>query len=92
MLQGADFDAALEAGLGTLPGTGLGLAIVKKAVDLHGELRDARSDTAHRAALVAGGGKSQVPCLLITAANGSQTWLYESNAINAYLEREFGTA
>lgn len=56
------------------------------------ELRDARNDEAHRAALVAGGGKPQVPCLLITDANGRQTWLYESDAINAWLNREFGDA
>ena len=54
------------------------------------ELRDAKGNDAHRAALVAGGGKPQVPCLLITAADGLQTWLYESDAINAYLNREFG--
>jgi glutaredoxin len=56
------------------------------------ELRDARNDAAHRAALVAGGGKPQVPCLQITDAVGQQSWLYESDAINAYLDREFGTA
>ncbi|MEW6119339.1 MAG: glutaredoxin [Pseudomonadota bacterium] len=56
------------------------------------ELRDARGDATHRAALIDGGGKAQVPCLLITAADGKQTWLYESDAINAWLEREFGTA
>ncbi len=56
------------------------------------ELRDARNVEAHRAALVAGGGKPQVPCLLITDAAGRQTWLYESDAINAWLNREFGTA
>jgi glutaredoxin len=54
------------------------------------DLRDARNDGTHRAALVAGGGKPQVPCLLITDAQGRQTWLYESDAINAYLNREFG--
>lgn len=54
------------------------------------ELRDARNDETHRAALVAGGGKPQVPCLLITDADGRRTWLYESDAINAYLNREFG--
>src|SRR5512134_4009785 len=32
------------------------------------ELRDARKEGAHRAALVAGGGKPQVPCLVITGA------------------------
>jgi glutaredoxin len=56
------------------------------------ELRDARNDEAHRSALVAGGGKPQVPCLQITDANGQQSWLYESDAINAYLNREFGAA
>jgi len=56
------------------------------------ELRNARSDDAHRAALIAGGGKPQVPCLLITSDNGKRTWLYESDAINAYLTREFGAA
>jgi len=56
------------------------------------ELRNARTDDTHRAALIAGGGKPQVPCLLVTDAAGSQTWLYESDAINAYLNREFGAA
>ena len=56
------------------------------------ELRDARSDENHRAALIAGGGKAQVPCLLITGDDGSQTWLYESSDINAWLDREFGAA
>jgi glutaredoxin len=56
------------------------------------ELRDARHDEAHRSALVAGGGKPQVPCLQITDANGRQSWLYESDAISAYLNREFGAA
>ena len=56
------------------------------------ELRDARNDAAHRAALIAGGGKPQVPCLLITDTDGKQTWLYESDAINAWLNREFGAA
>jgi glutaredoxin len=54
------------------------------------ELRDARNDEAHRAALIAGGGKPQVPCLRIDDAQGRQTWLFESDAINAYLNREFG--
>ena len=55
-------------------------------------LQDARNDDAARAALLAGGGKPQVPCLLITEADGSQTWLYESDAIIAWLDREFGSA
>ena len=63
---------------------------VMKRLSLNIELRDARNNENHRAALVAGGGKPQVPCLLITDDNGQQTWLYESDAINAYLNREFG--
>ena len=56
------------------------------------ELRDAQNDQTHRAALIAGGGKPQVPCLLITDAQGQQTWLYESDVINAYFNHEFGGA
>lgn len=56
------------------------------------ELRDAQHDATHRATLIAGGGKPQVPCLLITDAQGKQAWLYESDAINAYLDREFAAA
>ena len=61
-------------------------------LSLNIELRDAQHDAVHRAALIAGGGKAQVPCLLITDAQGQQTWLYESSDINAYLAREFGNA
>lgn len=63
-----------------------------RRLSLNIELRDVQHDEAHRAALIAGGGKPQVPCLLITAADGKQTWLYESDAINAWLNREFGAA
>lgn len=65
---------------------------VMRRLSLDIELRNARSNETHRAALIAGGGKPQVPCLLITDDNGQQTWLYESDAINAYLTREFGAA
>jgi len=61
-------------------------------LSLNIELRDAQHDAVHRAALIAGGGKPQVPCLLITDAQGTPTWLYESGDINAYLAREFGGA
>ncbi len=56
------------------------------------ELRDAQHDPVHREKLIAGGGKPQVPCLLITDKTGQQTWMYESDAINAYLSHEFGAA
>lgn len=52
------------------------------------ELRDARNDPAHRAALAAGGGKVQTPCLRIDEG-GKTTWLYESGEIMAWLAREF---
>jgi glutaredoxin len=65
---------------------------VMRRLSLNIELRDARSNETHRAALVAGGGKPQVPCLLITGDGGQQTWLYESDAINAWLNHEFGAA
>ena len=65
---------------------------VMKRLSLNIELRDAKNDETHRAALIAGGGKPQVPCLLITDDTGQQTWLYESDAINAYFNREFGGA
>ena len=63
-----------------------------RRLSLNVELRDARHDEAHRAALIAGGGKPQVPCLRITDEQGKQTWMYESDAINAWLNREFGAA
>jgi len=61
-------------------------------LSLNIELRDAQHDAGHRAALIAGGGKPQVPCLLIADAQGKPTWLYESSDINAWLAREFGGA
>lgn len=65
---------------------------VMRRLSLKIELRDAQNNPAHRTSLIAGGGKPQVPCLVITDAQGKQTWLYESDAINTYLKREFGGA
>lgn len=53
------------------------------------EIRDAGADAEHRKALKEGGGKVQVPCLLITAEDGGETWLYESMDIVAYLKKRF---
>ena len=48
-------------------------------------LRDiAKSE--HRKALMTGGGKTQVPCLLIEI-DGKQKWLYESDDIVRYLSK-----
>lgn len=48
-------------------------------------LRDI-AQTEHRQALIAGGGKSQVPCLLIEKDGDSQ-WMYESDDIVRYLSK-----
>ena len=50
---------------------------------------DAQKDSKHRAALEAGGGKVQMPCLRIDEG-GETRWVYESNAIRTYLEQRFG--
>lgn len=42
----------------------------------------------HREVLLAQGGKTQVPCLRIEEGNKTR-WLYESSAINAYLNKHF---
>jgi glutaredoxin len=63
-----------------------------RRLSLNIEQRDAQHDAAHRAALVAGGGKAKVPCLKISDASGQSQWLYDSAAINAYLDSRFKTA
>jgi glutaredoxin len=54
------------------------------------EVRDAQLDLEHRQALAEGGGRIKVPCLKISQADGSEEWLYESDAINAWLHQRFG--
>ena len=54
------------------------------------DIRDIGESAVHREALLAGGGKSQVPCLRIEDAAGGVTWMYESADICAYLEKRFG--
>lgn len=44
------------------------------------ELRST-SDAEHNSALIAGGGKTQVPCLRIESGDGQVQWLYESDDI-----------
>ena len=61
--------------------------IARLSLDI--ELRDAQHDATHRAELEQGGGKLQVPCLRITDASGQVQWLYESDAINAWLHQRF---
>lgn len=60
-----------------------------KQLALNIETVDAQHDPVHRAALLEGGGQSQVPCLKIIDEQGDTTWLYESSAINQYLQSRF---
>lgn len=53
------------------------------------ETRDAQHVSEHREALVNGGGRAKVPCLLIAHEDGRQEWLYESGDINAWLKSRF---
>ncbi|MFJ4433654.1 glutaredoxin family protein [Pseudomonas sp. NPDC089395] len=53
-------------------------------------LRDAKHDEVHRQALLEGGGRVKVPCLRIEEA-GKVTWMYESKAIIAYLDKRFAS-
>ena len=53
------------------------------------EHRDAQHDTAHRTALLHGGGAIKVPCLKISDGSGKSQWLYDSKAIVAYLQARF---
>ena len=54
------------------------------------ELRDIQRDPQHRQDLMAGGGRTMVPCLRIEKEDGTVEWMYESADINRYLERRFG--
>ena len=56
------------------------------------EKRDARNDPMWNQELINDGGKYQVPCLKITAADGAVEWMYESSRINEYLTERFSVA
>lgn len=53
------------------------------------ETRDAQHDQTHRTTLETQGGRVKVPCLLIQHENDQQEWLYESDAIRAWLRERF---
>jgi len=62
-------------------------ALKKLGVTL--ELRDVSQVAAHRAELIAGGGRATVPCLRREdPADGRVTWMYESADIIAWFESE----
>ena len=51
-------------------------------------LHDIISHPEKRAELIAGGGKSQVPCLRIESESGDVQWMYESIDIIRYLREK----
>ena len=60
-----------------------------KHLSLNIETRDAQRDPRHREELLKGGGEIKVPCLRITNADNTVSWLYESDDINRYLRERF---
>ena len=57
-----------------------------KYINLDVEQRDTLKEPRYRKELIAGGGKSQVPCLKIEQRNETTQWLYESRDIINYLQ------
>ena len=51
-------------------------------------LKDILSQPGNSADLVAGGGKSQVPCLRVENEGGDVRWIYETAEIIRYLKTE----
>ena len=51
-------------------------------------LKNIISQPGNNVDLIAGGGKSQVPCLRIENENGAVRWIYESTEIIRYLKTE----
>ena len=60
-----------------------------RRLGLNIESRDARNDSNWKQELINKGGQYQVPCLKITAADGSVEWMYESSDIVQYLEQRY---
>ena len=54
-------------------------------------LREIIFNSQNKDDLIAGGGKSQVPCLRIETGAGKVSWLYESIDIVRYLKNELVT-
>jgi glutaredoxin len=54
------------------------------------ERRDAQHDARHKAELLQGSGRDQVPCLKVTDANGQVQWIKDSGVIISYLNQRFG--
>jgi glutaredoxin len=61
-----------------------------RKLGLNIELRDAQNDPQWEQELIEQGGKRQVPCLRISREDGTVEWLYESDEIRRYLEKQYG--
>jgi len=60
-----------------------------RRLNLNIDTRDAKGDITYRKELLEQGGKAQVPCLKIEEPGQAVQWLYESDAIIAYLDKHF---
>ncbi len=63
-----------------------------KRLSLDIEQRNIHGSPGYARELIEGGGKNQVPCLLIRQAGERSHWLYESAEINRYLRQHFDSA
>lgn len=61
---------------------------VIQALELDIELRETSKVKQFKNELRDGGGKTQVPCLQITDADGDITWMYESSDIIEYIKHQ----
>ena len=60
-----------------------------KRQSLNITLRDAQNDSTYRNELLTGGGEVKVPCLKIVDDSGQVTWMYESDDIINYLQKNY---
>jgi glutathione S-transferase len=64
-------------------------AIHKLGIDV--TMKNTHKSDEARQELLAGGGRTTVPCLRIANGDGEATWMYESGDIVAFLHEHFGT-
>ncbi len=63
-------------------------AIHKLGIDV--AMKNTHKSAEAKQELLAGGGRTMVPCLRIENEGGEPTWMYESADIVAYLKQHFG--
>lgn len=62
-------------------------AMKRQGLDI--EVRDVKRSAAAKSELLAGGGTLKVPCLRINQGEQVSQWIYESQDIIGYLEKQF---